>query len=225
MTPFFFPNADLSAMKLADELDRRQWADAEDPEVVDFERAELFEHWKLFDTLMARHATWVSYDSLPLVSNGTRSIAIPFSYYLHSEQIVGELTLEEWLTRFLNAFLPGRKYLFSCDPQVFYAVSMERFGYDHLDLGVDLHGENSNFVLFSQDKRRWALFHGLFPFVTLSMQGNQNWAPDNADTETFLQTGFEMNFEAAFAQRSESFKRFFEQTYAPRLENCRWLLV
>jgi len=223
MSPFFLPTLDCRLPDLRALVERVSWPSSERPALIGIEESENYAHWELFDTLVSRHQTWISYDSLPLISNGVESAAIPFCYYTHSEHKIGETNLEEWLTEYLNKHILGKKYLFSCDPNLFLAISFDKFGYDHLDLGIQLYGENSNFVLFSQDRERWAIFHGSFPFVILSKKSKNSWAEKDREVEEIIRTSFERNFDEAFSRNSESFRKFFIQTYAPRISNCYWL--
>jgi len=218
---FFSPRQEADRQKLLELVATETWADGETPKVLSHPAAERLAHWNLFLNLVTRHDTWTSYDSIPLLKGDVENLAIPFPYDRHCDEEFGDGTVESLITDFLNQEIQGKKYLLSCDPTIFLAIEIEKFGYDHIDLAINMRGENSHFVLFSEEKKLWATFYGRFPFATVSRRVPLHRLQRADEVEKFLRDGFSSNFRRAFADNSSDFTDFFLATYAPRLGNFR----
>ena len=123
------------------------------------------------------------------------------------------------MVEFANDWLPGRKFLFSCDPLRYFAVEFFEFSYDHIDLGVRRCGEHTHFILFTEDRSKWISFYPLYPFTILSSSTGWPERFGNFGSTLDVQCLMKERHEAAFQEFTARNLDFFKEHYFPRVDS------
>ena len=217
-----FFSSQLAAAGVGNEKARELGPETIGPNSVSFltiEDANKLNHGRLFDTLVSRQDDWDFIDSLPLIDKSIATVMVPYSYDLHHEVSCQHWNLEEGITSFINNSFGSQKYLLSCDPRIFFAIRLQRFSYDHVDLAVESGGFNSHFILFDAKFEMWVVFYSRFPFITISWKNGIDMIND--DSKENWRAYYEENIEAAARGQSSDFVDFVNKTYIPRISGFR----
>lgn len=113
-------------------------------EFLNFDEANSIKFWKLFNVIDEKN----SYEALPL----STSCNVPFPYDLdeHEDLLIGENNLEELISNYINASFTEEKFIFSCDPNTYFAIKFKSFDYRFFYIIQDHHTENS-LILFDRN--------------------------------------------------------------------------
>ncbi len=215
--PFFNPNCRKVNAKDIEIIDNNL-------RVLDLDSVSKLGHGYLFDTLISRQDSWDAYDSLPLIDEEVCNLGIPFSFDAHHQVGVLGANLEEVVCDFVNEWIRGKKYVVSCNLDFFYAVEFLHFDYDKVDMGVEFGGQNSHFVVFGEDRKRWLVFYSRFPFITVSFRGNSEELNIGGKPFGFWEDYFVKSYQSEEYGRSIGSSEYIKRTYLPRISGYHRLL-